>query len=406
MLGGHDLVLANGRWTCRSCWSFSSSRPKLASQRCKGSAVATWAARERDLSAAGGADGPRHVRWLTDGIVWCSLCGSYAVSWAVGLRKTCGGVPSCDGARAVRNHLRAFRHPVTRQPLRGPHVPEPRHLHASVGSGRERWGSHGVVSPQPHGIDPGSSSQRAVRSGAPAVTSQSAAVIRIEAMQARVRERISACSTAAAASACPRHLTARTASNSSIDGDDAGGPRGGGTLDLQATTRDEVRAGMSTSRMLKRRRPDSQSPVPHDTATAYADRKRLSTALSTAARASSPACVSPQSLCQLVVDGTQPAEQPGFFGSAAPVATVSVTASLGATRCSRKRPAAAANLEPRYDALAITAARARRLNHAYDHSLASFATRRRTDSVGVPTSVLRPCEAVPTRKNLLRTLRG
>ena len=148
-LGGHDLALNNGKWTCRWCWRSSASRQSIAPLRCKGSAVAKWATRERELAGAGGVDGPSHARWLTDGIVWCSRCGAYAISWAVGLRKPCSGVPSCDGMRAVRNHIRSFRHPVTHAPLRGPHIPEPRIQLVVDCVPSERWGSGCAATPPP-----------------------------------------------------------------------------------------------------------------------------------------------------------------------------------------------------------------------------------------------------------------
>ena len=140
-LGGHDLHRKDGKWTCKECWSFSTSRHTIAPQKCKGSAVARWAVRERTLVEAGGGDGPRHKRWITDGIVCCSRCGAYAITWAVGLRKICPGAPSCDGMRAVRNHIRAFRHPVTHGPLQGPHRPEAHRKYDTLDHNHESWGT-------------------------------------------------------------------------------------------------------------------------------------------------------------------------------------------------------------------------------------------------------------------------
>ena len=130
--GGHSLFKRGPAWSCRTCWATTRTRSTLAPTLCPGPAATRWRTREYTLREAGHSDGPRHSRVMTDGIVWCTKCGQYAVSFAVGLAKPCPGAPSCDGTRACRNHLASFRHPRTRLPLCPPHFPEHRQAHAAL----------------------------------------------------------------------------------------------------------------------------------------------------------------------------------------------------------------------------------------------------------------------------------
>ncbi len=127
LLGGHAVVAGgDGKWACAVCRKSSSRRAAFAAQRCGGSAVERWAAREHALADAGRADGPRHSRWVTGSIVWCARCGSYAEERAVGMSAPCKGPPStASGRRTCLSRLRQGLHPKTKEPLRGRPWPEP-----------------------------------------------------------------------------------------------------------------------------------------------------------------------------------------------------------------------------------------------------------------------------------------
>ena len=125
--GGHDLVKGRHAWSCRICWASSRTRANLAHARCAGPAAARWAKLERQLCTTGVVVGPRHVRIMTDNIIWCLRCGHYAERFAVSLAKPCSGHPTSAGTRACRNRLSRFMHPRTKAPMAGPHFPESMH---------------------------------------------------------------------------------------------------------------------------------------------------------------------------------------------------------------------------------------------------------------------------------------
>ena len=123
-LGGHTLGKLGDRWGCSVCWRSAATRGRLAPKRCKGSAASKWARRELALVHAGTSDGRRHNRIMTDGIIWCSACGQYAIDFAVGLARPCRGRPFGPGAKACRDRLMRYLHPRSATPLHGAHYPE------------------------------------------------------------------------------------------------------------------------------------------------------------------------------------------------------------------------------------------------------------------------------------------
>ena len=137
------MVKGRHAWSCRICWASSRTRANLAHARCAGPAAARWAKRERQLCTTGVVVGPRHVRIMTDNIIWCLRCGHYAERFAVSLAKPCSGHPTSAGTRACRNRLSRFMHPRTKAPIAGPHFPESMHAR-NVLTGPEgliAWGS-------------------------------------------------------------------------------------------------------------------------------------------------------------------------------------------------------------------------------------------------------------------------
>ncbi len=142
LLGGHVLLrMAGGSWRCGVCWATSARRATLATLRCAGSAVARWAQRELALVSAGGADGPLHRRIMTGPVVWCAICGSYAIDHAVGLSKPCRDpLPTAgSGRRTALNRIWKWQHPKTGAWLDAQHSPEPSDL-VSLARGDGNWG--------------------------------------------------------------------------------------------------------------------------------------------------------------------------------------------------------------------------------------------------------------------------
>ncbi len=129
LLGGHAITRLGDLWRCRVCWKASGDRATFAAQKCGGAAVDRWGRQEDDCIRNCGVTATsrtRHVRWTTDGIVWCSTCGAYAESRARGLAAVCAGPPptSGSGRTTALNRLRQGKHPKTGAALRGPAVPE------------------------------------------------------------------------------------------------------------------------------------------------------------------------------------------------------------------------------------------------------------------------------------------
>ncbi len=131
LLGGHALLFRAGWWECAVCWKRSRTRSQLAPEKCSGSVVRRWAALEANATAATGeagrGNGRRHVRWMTDDVVWCCVCGSYAEQKARGLAAQCKGPPPASGGGRTTSlaRLRRGRHPKTNEALRGLPTPEP-----------------------------------------------------------------------------------------------------------------------------------------------------------------------------------------------------------------------------------------------------------------------------------------
>ena len=111
-LGGHRLLPYGHRWRCAIC------RRSVSWQ------APAWAAGAETAAAAGRQDGGGHVRFLSDDVVWCDRCGSYATSSAVGLAKPCPGRPQAPGTAARRRLLRNGLHPVSCRPFDSQPLPE------------------------------------------------------------------------------------------------------------------------------------------------------------------------------------------------------------------------------------------------------------------------------------------
>ncbi len=129
-LGGHALRWQEGVWRCNACWKTTAVRSKLAGGRCGGIAATKWAERERaDMDTGGETNAMKrtHRRWMTGGVVWCSVCGSYADRKVVGLATTCKGPPprSGGGRTTALHRLRRGLHPRTAEPLGGTSQPDP-----------------------------------------------------------------------------------------------------------------------------------------------------------------------------------------------------------------------------------------------------------------------------------------
>ncbi len=111
-LGGHRLLPYGCQWRCAIC------RRSVSWQ------APAWASRAETAAAAGRQDGGGHVRFLSDDVVWCDRCGSYATSSAVGLAKPCPGPPQAPGTAARRRLLRNGLHPVSCRPFDSQPLPE------------------------------------------------------------------------------------------------------------------------------------------------------------------------------------------------------------------------------------------------------------------------------------------
>ncbi len=147
-LGGHTMHgSAAGGWACSVCRRSAARWRDIAPERCPGSAALAWARRACALLQNGGTDGAGHVRFLSDAVVWCDRCGSYAESWAVGLARRCPGGPRNDGKAQHLRRLRAGRHPETGQPFRAGPFPEPTpgacQAPTALAVATEPWGSVG-----------------------------------------------------------------------------------------------------------------------------------------------------------------------------------------------------------------------------------------------------------------------
>ncbi len=150
--------MLNGTSACDICRRSSTRHAAFASQRCAGSAVAKWAARENDAATSAAHHTSSHARYLTGNVVWCNRGGAYGDSRSVGLAKPCRGPPPRAGEwgrHTTLRRLRNFLHPKTATPLPRPHFPEPsmlvpaairRSLTSVMGSGRDdgQWGQRGL----------------------------------------------------------------------------------------------------------------------------------------------------------------------------------------------------------------------------------------------------------------------
>ena len=124
-LGGHSLVRSGNGWRCTTCKRSSAKWARLAPAQCAGSAALRWARQAESMAACGGSDGGGHHRVLSGDVLWCSLCGSFAVTRARGLAQPCPGKVLTAGFRSQLRSLIAGKHPVSGAPL-GEACPEPR----------------------------------------------------------------------------------------------------------------------------------------------------------------------------------------------------------------------------------------------------------------------------------------
>ncbi len=197
ILGGHTLHRKGGAWECTTCRRTTGMRARMAPERCEGLATRRWSQQEaRALEAEGRTvvEGTStHRRWVTDDIIWCSVCGSYAEQKAVGLAKVCKGPPppAGSGRTTALARLRDGRHPKTGARLRGMAVPEP----TEVGDGMQpQWSLLPALGPQ----SDGSSAQCVPRVPAadcrtqPIITTQrpdDGVAMRMAALRERVKQR-------------------------------------------------------------------------------------------------------------------------------------------------------------------------------------------------------------------------
>ena len=184
-LGGHNLVSKGGGWECLVCGRTSKQWSRVAYERCKGNRALKWAQRARELAgvgARGGTDGAGHVRFLSDGMVWCDRCGATATHHAVSLALPCRGKPRPGGAEHNLRLLRKNINPTTRVAFREGPFPEPGSNAvptSAIESGR--WGGRGVV------LD-GAAWARGLEKCSASVK-QLTARQRMEALRRRVREK-------------------------------------------------------------------------------------------------------------------------------------------------------------------------------------------------------------------------
>ena len=133
-LGGHLVRKRGAQSMCLQCRVTSCNHVAFAAKRCKGSAVQAWAERACRDAETGCEDGGGHARRLTDGVLWCDLCGAYAERRAMGLAEPCKKRPRDPTAAWRRDRLRRRVHPATGCSLTGPTVIEPRSF-VSAGEG-------------------------------------------------------------------------------------------------------------------------------------------------------------------------------------------------------------------------------------------------------------------------------
>ena len=136
----------------------------MARSRCPGSAVDRWHAKIGALAEVGITSSFGHCRMLTGDVLWCNLCGAYALDKAVGMAQPCPGPPTLQlslrgGGRGQQlNRLRRGCHPKSGVYLDEP-IPEP------------WWGAVGAPRPVSHDLNasredlsgPSSSSSRLSR---------------------------------------------------------------------------------------------------------------------------------------------------------------------------------------------------------------------------------------------------
>lgn len=121
-LGGHRLARVEAGtksvWRCTACRVSSAAWSKIAGQRCQGSAVHRWAHQASMWADSGVVQGGGHTRVMSGDVIWCTTCGAYADTKAVGLSKPCKGPPiraalSYGGAWGQLRKLHRGVHPRT-----------------------------------------------------------------------------------------------------------------------------------------------------------------------------------------------------------------------------------------------------------------------------------------------------
>ena len=142
--GGHTLQKierpgVRSRWRCRVCKVKSASRAKLACQACKGDPKVAWARKaaeakvgEEELQSTKrtrtDVEGhfvarPHDTVW-SDETLWCTVCGAYADTKAVGLENECRGRPkrgsNYGGAWGQLRKLMRGKHPRSNAELPPP----------------------------------------------------------------------------------------------------------------------------------------------------------------------------------------------------------------------------------------------------------------------------------------------
>ena len=91
-LGGHRLGKEGQKWQCKVCKMSSRHWARIAGGQCKGSVAKKWAARSRELAAAGTVLRGGHEFLMSGNVVWCSTCGAFTDDGSVkALAKPCGG---------------------------------------------------------------------------------------------------------------------------------------------------------------------------------------------------------------------------------------------------------------------------------------------------------------------------
>ena len=111
-LGGHTLLLRDGRASCTVCKRSSGRVVRFAAQRCPGSAALRWARLAATQARHGRQLGPGHRRAISGTVVWCTLCGAYAEHVMRKMADPCQG-RTHGTARARLEALQAGKHPKT-----------------------------------------------------------------------------------------------------------------------------------------------------------------------------------------------------------------------------------------------------------------------------------------------------